>query len=207
MTWSERLFDAFMAPLELSGFRDRRAALIPHAHGHVLEVGAGTGSNLAHYEPQSVESLTLTDLEPGALVAQRLRRAHARWAGQVATRLQHADLMSLPFSSASFDTVVVTLVLCSVPDQRQAVAEIRRVLKPDGRLVFLEHIRPQGRFGHVVDRVNPAWHACNGECRINRRTVETIADAGFDVSATYSGAGLVAGGLATPSPSRTTALQ
>lgn len=207
MTWSERLFDACMVPLELASFREHRSALIPAAHGDVLEVGAGTGSNLRHYDPSRLDSLALTYIEPGALIQRRVRDAQSGWREPVDVTLQHADLMALPFTDASFDTVVVTLVLCSVPDQPTAVAEMRRVLRPHGRLLFLEHVRPEGRFGDLVDRCNPAWHACNGECRINRRTVQTLEAGGFAVSASYSGKGLVACGSATPLPAQPTARQ
>ena len=136
-----------------------RAELLADAHGRVLEIGAGTGLNARHY-PAAAE---VTFTEPDPAMARRVP-------------MLLAPAESLPFADASFDTVVSTLVLCSVSDLDRAVAEIRRVLVPDGRLLFLEHVRAAdgSRLARWQDRLNPLWHAVAG-CDCNRRTVDALA--------------------------------
>src|SRR5688572_11301430 len=129
-------YDRLMASTEAAGLADLRRRLLAGATGDVLEVGAGTGQNLPHYGT-SVRSLTLTEPDPSML--RRLRHA-AAGAGPPTTILR-APAEDLPFDDARFDTVVSTLVLCGVPDQPRAVREIRRVLKPGGHLLFVEHVR------------------------------------------------------------------
>ncbi len=180
MTYPHKLFDLLMYPLEAVSLTARRRELIPQATGDVLEIGAGTGANLAHYDADRIRSLALTDLT----LSGALRERAALWrSGAAATngsvRLQEADACSLPFRGDSFDAVVTTLVLCSVPDQRDALAEIARVLRRGGRLVFIEHVRPPGPVRRLVDSLNPAWHALTRECNINRDTGAAIAGAGF----------------------------
>ncbi|MFW5683979.1 MAG: class I SAM-dependent methyltransferase [Spirochaetota bacterium] len=204
MNYPDRLFDAFMYPLEAVSLTSRRRERIAAARGDVLELGAGTGANLEHYDPRSVRSLTLTDLDPNESLRERAEgfRARAREAGDPASEsvfVVHADASSLPFAGASFDTVVFTLVFCSVPDQPRALSEVRRVLRPDGRLIFIEHVRPPGPVRHLVDSLNPLWHAITRECNINRETVAAIESAGFDLSEVrVSGGGFLADGIARP---------
>ncbi len=187
MNYPERLFDAFMAPLEAAGLRRLRARIVGQASGRVLEIGAGTGANLPFYDWSRVKELTLSDVEPARLLQLRARAACRGGCAVVA-----ADVHALPFDAASFDTVVVALVLCSVEDQRVALGELARVLAPAGRLLLIEHVRPPGTLGSVADHLNPAWYACNGECRINRRTQESVAEEGFTVeSLTSHGRGTV----------------
>jgi len=180
VNYGDSLFDAFMYPLEAVSLASRRRALIPRAAGDVLELGAGTGANLAHYQPQRVRSLTLTDLSLSPRLRERADSFRERTGlrnGQV--RLDEADAEDLPYASESFDTVVFTLVFCSVPDQATSLGEVRRVLRPGGRVLFVEHVRPHGPIGHLVDHVNPVWHAVTRECNVNRDTAEAIRRAGF----------------------------
>ena len=170
-------YDSFSRRTEEAGMRDLRHGLIADADGSVLEIGAGTGTNLAHYNGQ-LESLVLTEPEPAML--RRLQRK-AREQAPLAKVLR-APAEDLPFEEASFDTVVSTLVLCGVDDQARAVREIRRVLKPGGRLLFLEHVRSDDpAFARFQDRMN--WLnrlvVC---CDCNRPTLSTIEAAGFTVS-------------------------
>lgn len=180
MTYPDRLFDLLMYPLEAVSLAARRRGLIAQAAGRVLEIGAGTGANLRHYDPGRIESLVLTDRALSDSLAERSAywRSQARESGSN-VELREADACSLPFADGSFDTVVATLVLCSVPDQREALAQIARVLRRGGRLLFIEHVRPPGPARHLVDSLNPLWHAVTRECNINRDTAAAIADAGF----------------------------
>lgn len=159
---------------------DWRAGLLAGLEGDVLEIGAGTGLNLAHY-PGTVRRLVLTDPEPAML--DRLRPRLTRVAEGVATEVQVADAGQLPFADDSFDTVVATLVLCSVPDPAAALAEVRRVLRPDGRLVFLEHVAADHRPDRLrwQQRIDPLWKRLAGGCRLTRRTADAITAAGFEV--------------------------
>src|ERR671929_1311610 len=164
-----------MAEPELAPIR--RATLAP-ARGRVLEIGAGTGFNAAHY-PEAVEEIVLT--EPGG---ELLRRAERRAsAGGRRTRFVRAFAEELPFADASFDTAVSTLVLCSVRDQDRALAEIRRVLKPGGQLLFLEHVRADDpKLARWQDRLERPWRVLAMGCHPNRATLERIEGAGFEVT-------------------------
>src|SRR3954454_9138985 len=134
-----RFYDRLMAGTEEGGLAEMRHALLGTASGRVLELGAGTGHNLSHYT-DAVTELVMT--EPDPHMARRLRERLAA-EGTAAGRpsVIEATAEDLPFDDGSFDTVVATLVLCSVQDPPRAVAEARRVLVEGGRLLFLEHVR------------------------------------------------------------------
>lgn len=185
VNYSDALFDAVMYPLEAVTLAARRRARVPRASGDVLEVGAGTGANLEHYNPARVASLTLTDLE----ITAALRNRAASLSDSIRVSLKKADAQSLPFPDAAFDTVLFTLVFCSVPDQRRGLAEVRRVLRPGGRIVFIEHVRPPRALGRLTDLANPLWHAATGECNINRDTAAAINRAGFRITELRDGGG------------------
>lgn len=198
MNYPDTLFDAFMYPLEAVSLTQKRRTLMPQASGRVLEIGAGTGTNVGFYDAEIITTLTLTDLTLTDRVVERAGEFQRR-AGLTssAIALREADAMSLPFGDAAFDTVVITLVFCSVPDQATGFAEIRRVLRPGGRLLFIEHVRPHGAVRHLVDRLNPLWHRATGECNINRETASEIHGAGFEVSElVHSGGGFLIHGVA-----------
>ena len=165
------LYDRMMAGTEEAGLREHRRALVSHARGRVLEIGAGTGLNLDHYGPEVAE-LVLT--EPEEPMARRLRARAATG------RVVEAPADRLPFEDDSFDTVVSTLVLCTVPDQDRAISEIRRVLKPGGRLLFIEHVRSHdAKLAKWQDRVLPAWRFVGHGCHPNRDTAAALTRAGF----------------------------
>ena len=169
-------YDWQMGGAERAGLTDLRRAVVSRATGDVLEVGSGTGLNLSHYGTD-VEHLTLTEPDPSMF--RRLQQAVERYPG-AATALR-APAERLPFDDDSFDTVVCTLVLCGVEDQPQAVREIRRVLRPGGQLLFLEHMRSEDE-GHarLQDRFN--WlNRAMVMCDCNRPTRRTIATEGLRV--------------------------
>ena len=172
-----RIYDRAMAHGEEAGVRERRAALLSGATGRVLELGAGTGLNLAHYTP-AVRELVLT--EPDRPMLRRLKQRVESTASHA--RTVQAPAEQLPFPAGSFDTVVSTLTLCTVRDQAAALAEVRRVLVPDGRLLFLEHVRAQdARTARLQDRIVPLWKRIGHGCHPNRATVAAIEDAGFEL--------------------------
>jgi SAM-dependent methyltransferase len=172
-----RLYDRTIAASEAAGLADMRATLLAQATGTTLEIGAGTGLNLDRY-PRDVVDLTLC--EPEEPMARVLRgRAAARGA---AVRIAPAE--RLPAADASVDTVVSTLVLCTVDDPAVAVAEVVRVLKPGGRLLFLEHVRADDpAAAHRQDRWDPVWRRFGHGCRCNRDTLTTLRSGGLDVTA------------------------
>lgn len=171
------VYDRFTAGAEAAGLSKRREELLAAASGRVLEIGAGTGANLPFY-PAAVQSLTLA--EPERAMARRLAKRVASQT-RIATIVE-APAERLPFPDAAFDTVVVTLVLCTVPDPGRALAEIRRVLAPVGRLLFLEHIRSDdARIASWQDRLNGVNQIVGHGCNCNRATLETIQDAGFTI--------------------------
>jgi ubiquinone/menaquinone biosynthesis C-methylase UbiE len=170
-------YDRFSHRSEEAGLREMRHGLLSNAGGSVLEVGAGTGSNLSHYDGK-VESLFVT--EPESAMLRRLQQK-AREQAPLAKVLR-APAEDLPFEEASFDTVVSTLVLCGVDDQERALREIRRVLRPGGQLLFLEHVRSDDpSLARFQDRMN--WlNRFVVHCDCNRPTLATIEAAGFTVS-------------------------
>jgi ubiquinone/menaquinone biosynthesis C-methylase UbiE len=159
------------------GFDETRRRALALARGRVLEIGAGTGANLGRY-PDEVGEVVLT--EPQKYMARKLRAKLPP--GEGAGRLLEVGAEALPFEDGSFDTVVSTLVLCTVPDQQAALAEARRVLAPGGRLVFLEHVRSDDpKLARWQDRLNRPWRRLAGGCNCNRSTLAAIEAAGFTV--------------------------
>lgn len=176
------LYDPFLWLGEVAGMRRRRRALLAHARGRVVELGAGTGLNIAHY-PEEVTELILTEPEPG--MRRRLARRLHRHGG--AARIMAASAQRLPLPDESVDTVVSTLVLCTVDDPNSALREIARVLRPDGQLLFIEHVRAGSRFlAACQDVLREPWRHFAGGCLCNRPTVETMRACGFTVTAQHA---------------------
>lgn len=167
------VYDRMLSASEEAGLREQRRELVGQARGRVLEIGAGTGLNVEHYTDAATE---LTFTEPEVPMAQRLRERVTRG------RVVEAPAEELPFEDGSFDTVVCTLVLCTVRDPDRAMAEIRRVLAPGGRLLLLEHVRSHDE-GLVKwqDRLERPWHWVGRGCHCNRDTAALLTAAGFDV--------------------------
>jgi len=173
-----RLYDPVLWLGERTGLARWRERTLRPARGEVLELGAGTGLNLERY-PAGVGHLVVT--EPDVYKAERLR---SRSAGSLAPQVIRAPAEILPFADGSFDTVVATLVFCTVADPVAAIAEVVRVLKPDGRLLFLEHIRGEGRLGRFQDRLERPWMRLADGCHCNRRTVDLLREGGLEVEVT-----------------------
>jgi ubiquinone/menaquinone biosynthesis C-methylase UbiE len=172
-TFSAAIYDPFLALGERRGMRERRRRLLRRAGGRVLEIGAGTGLNLAHY-PHGLDELVLT--EPFEPMARRLE-SRVRQAGARASVLR-AGAEALPVATDSVDTVVSTMVLCTVPDPAAALDEIRRVLRPDGQLLFCEHVRSDSnRLSRWQERLARPWEALADGCRCNQETERLIEGA------------------------------
>jgi SAM-dependent methyltransferase len=170
-----RVYDTAFVFAERRGLRNVRRNLVSRARGRVLELGAGTGLNLPHY-PKTVTEVLLT--EPDPHMAAKLRKRAG--ASPLDTKVVEAPAETLPFDDASVDTVVATLVLCTVKDPEQALAEVARVLRPSGAFLFAEHVRAASpRAARWQDRLNHpwSWYACG--CQCNRDTVSAIEVASF----------------------------
>jgi SAM-dependent methyltransferase len=173
------IYDPFVWLGEIVGMRGRRKSLVSGARGRVVEIGAGTGLNIAHY-PDEISELVLIEPEPGmrARLARRLKR-NAR-----AGRTVDAPAERLPLADKSVDTVVSTLVLCTVNDPESVLREIARVLRPDGQLLFIEHVRASSRLlAACQDMLFEPWRRFAGGCCCNRPTVELMRACGFRVAA------------------------
>jgi ubiquinone/menaquinone biosynthesis C-methylase UbiE len=172
------VYDRSLEGTERAGLARIRHDLLAQATGDVLEIGAGTGLNLDHYG-RSVDRLVLT--EPSPAMAARLRRRVGSLDGKTEITLAGAE--ALPYPDDSFDTAVSTLTLCTVESPERALTELRRVLRPGGRLLFVEHVRAeQPGLARWQDRLEPLWRRIGNGCRCNRRTAELIGAAGFEVS-------------------------
>ncbi len=176
-----RIYDRFMAATEQACLARWRGELLADLQGEVLEVGAGTGANLPYYSA-AVENLVLSEPEPAMrkqLEQKLASQAHAAQQVEIAAALSH----QLPYEAGRFDAVVCTLVLCSVPDVAASLAEVRRVLKPGGKFVFIEHVRDEQRAGRrlLQHAVQPAWRLIAGGCHLTRRTEQLIEGAGFEI--------------------------
>jgi len=174
--WFAAIYDNMMRLTERRVGPLRRR-LLADLKGDVLEIGAGTGANIAHYGPDA----RVIALEPDPYM---LRRAQRRLAESHApnVELRQAPAESLPFPDASFDAVVSTLVLCTVRDLPAALAEIRRVLRPGGQFIYVEHVRGDGALGRAHDVIQPVWGYCSAGCNVNRRTEEALVAAGFELA-------------------------
>ncbi|GHF34571.1 ubiquinone/menaquinone biosynthesis C-methylase UbiE [Deinococcus metalli] len=166
-------YDARTASRRLDALR---AALFVHASGDVLELGVGTGATFAHY-PGTLRSLTALEIS-----GEMLARAQARTANlPFPVRLVQHDYQTLPFEAASFDTVTSSLGLCGIPDPAHLFGEVRRVLRPGGHLLALEHVRPpQAWLGLLSDGIDPLFEHVVG-CHANRPTPRLLREAGFTV--------------------------
>jgi len=156
-----------------------RAAWIPHARGDVLEIGIGSGLNLPYYSP---DVQRVYGVDP-SLELQRMARKRAAAGRLLVEFLAQSAEQPLPLPNASIDSVVVTWALCSIPDVSPALQQMRRVLKPSGRLIFLEHGRAADpRVVAWQDRLTPLWKRFTGGCHLNRKVDELIAAAGFRIT-------------------------
>jgi ubiquinone/menaquinone biosynthesis C-methylase UbiE len=172
-TWGRMFaagYDRMLATSEEAGLRERRRELLAGASGRTLELGAGTGVNLDLY-PTAVTELILT--EPFEPMARRLRERLAGSAREASVIAASAE--RLPVDDASIDTVVVTLVLCTVADPEATLTEVHRVLRPGGRLLFMEHVRSEHEgLARWQDRLERPWRFIGHGCHCNRDTVATI---------------------------------
>lgn len=178
-------FDLFMAPLERWRLRRIRSLLLLHASGDVLEIGAGTGVNLGFYDATRITTLSLSDRDDRRhTITRRIQRLDPQL--QRATEITVIDAQRLPYPDNSFDTVVATLLFCSVDCPLCGFDEIQRVLRPSGRYLFLEHVLPK-RSGSawLFTQLNPVWNTISRGCNLNRETAKDLQRAGFTLDPLY----------------------
>lgn len=167
------IYDYMEKPMEMMGLKSWRTDIMKELSGNVLEVGVGTGKNIEFY-PQGVK-VTAIDFSEGMLKRARIK---AEILGKAVTLIQ-MDAEKMEFPDNTFDTVFTTCVFCSVPDPIQGLKEIRRVCKPGGKILMLEHVRSEKRLlGIIMDIMNPIIVNTYG-ANINRKTIDNISIAGF----------------------------
>lgn len=175
-----RLLHLAMKNREVSAHRKR---ILPAARGRVLEVGIGSGLNLPFY---SGEVTSVTGVDPSCELLRMARKAVP--AAPFAVELVERDAADLPFDDRSFDSVVITWTLCSIAKAREALGEMRRVLTPDGELIFMEHgLSPDKNVSAWQRRLNPLWNRVAGGCNLDRRIDLLVREAGFAISRLETG--------------------
>ena len=186
------VYDIFMFPLEAFVLKRLRRQLMPKAKGDILEIGAGTGANLAFYQSETIGTLTIADKEVGRALKKAMQTSSCHCVD--------ADVLCLPFSDNSFDTVVETLVLCSVSDVPAALAEIRRVLRKDGQFIHIDHGLPKANgLKRVFKSLAPTWYKMSRSCKIDKVYEPDFMDAGFKPDQQgYAGFGVFYWGISKP---------
>ncbi len=185
--WSDRVLPHLIEKAcRSSAILEERKRWVPRAHGEVLEVGIGSGLNLALYDAEKVA--TVIGIDPSAPLLERAARRATTVAMPVQLVRGHAE--QLPFPDRSFDSAVITYSLCSVDDPARALAEVRRVLRPDGELVFVEHGLARDASTQRWQRwLTPVWRRVGGGCHLDRDIAAILRDAGYrsdDLRADYA---------------------
>jgi len=185
-TWGRAisaLYDSLTRATEEAGLREMRRELLAGARGRTLDIGAGTGANIGLFGPETDE---VVFAEPDPHMVKRLRRKLAEAANP--SEVIQAPAERLPFPADGFDTVVFTLVLCTVPDQEASLAEAARVLRPGGQLLFLEHVRSHDPgLARWQDRLHGPWRLFGDGCNCNRDTVAAVSASPRELGAVESG--------------------
>jgi len=172
------MYDRMTAAAEHAGLADRRRHLLARARGDVLEIGGGTGANLQHYPRTGIDRVVV--VEPDAAMRRRLLTRVTTAPVQV--EVHETGIEDAAFADGSFDTVVSTLVLCTVPDPQAALTRIRGLLRPGGSLLFLEHVAGLGMRLRLQRLVSPLWQRMLGGCHPDRDLVGAIRSAGFTIA-------------------------
>jgi ubiquinone/menaquinone biosynthesis C-methylase UbiE len=171
-----RLYDPVMLPLERRQFKNVRKNLIAKADGKVLEIGSGTGINFPYYHPDA----EIVAFDPNPTMLKKSLPKIKQSTATITLLFIEGD--HLPFPDNSFDTVVGTLVFCTIPEPEKTLSEIHRVLKPGGKVLLFEHVRlDDPTLGKMQDWLTPVWKkVCDG-CHLNRNTLQQVKQAGFHV--------------------------
>lgn len=156
----------------------QRAKIVPRAYGNVLEIGCGSGTNFDFYTHNEIDRLYALEPSEGMLRRARRKAAGLGWANRIEFLQSGAEAVDL--DDDSIDTVVITFVLCTIPDWEGALKEARRVLKPDGQVLFSEHgLSPDEGVARWQRRVEPVWKPLVGGCHLTRNTGQMLSQTGF----------------------------
>jgi len=179
-TWGRAftaIYDRAMKSTEEAGMREKRREILAEAKGRTIDIGAGTGLNLPLFPPEATE-LVLAEPDPHMLKKLQVKLS----ASSRKALVVQAPAEKLPFDDDSFDTAVFTLVLCTVPDPAAALAEAARLLRPGGKLLFVEHVRSSDPgLARWQDRLEGPWRFLGDGCHCNRDTVATIEASPFSL--------------------------
>lgn len=174
--WFPHIYDVAMKPLEKMRFEKIRAGLVQKAQGRVLEIGFGTGANFRYYK--NVERVDAIEPNP-AMSKQAIRRIKKARAPIYTYR---AKAEELTFIDNSFDSVVATLVFCTIPEPDKALQEIRRISKPGAKILLFEHVKmEQEMMGKTQEALTPIWKKLCDGCHLNRDTLQLVKDSGLEV--------------------------
>lgn len=183
------IYDLFMAPFENSGLKEMRRQLISEASGYCLELGVGSGANLKFYDVKKLTHLTLSDLDEIEKIELKIAEKLDSFVKKIDTEnisVKQLDVTHLPFADNTFDTVVSTLIFCSVPDVLRGLAEIKRILKPEGQFVFIEHVLSKSPVAApVMNFLTPAWKTIAHGCHLNRDFETALTESGFLIKQHY----------------------
>lgn len=181
-------YDALMSPLETFYLRTVRKKMMAHVMGKTLEIGVGSGANLPFYPQHQLTSLAGLDLKFPPTIRDKLETKMTLTIGRCE---------NLPYPDQSFDTVVTTLTLCSVTDLPLSLKEIKRVLKDEGRYVFIEHVLPEKKSWQTLFKLaNPLWQRATNGCQLTRLSDQEIQAAGFTVDSQKNPSGILCYGIA-----------
>jgi ubiquinone/menaquinone biosynthesis C-methylase UbiE len=177
MSYSLKAYDGFMYYFEKKALHDMRKEILKSVKGNVLVIGPGTGVNLKYYNENTINQLTYIDVDYTKGLEEKAKEKCPN------INFIDGSVEKMPFEDNSFDHIVFTLVFCSVNNPLNGLSEIKRVLKDNGEIHFIEHVLPENKPLKVVfNGLNPLWHQLSGGCNLNRSTVDTIKSSGFRVS-------------------------
>ena len=169
-------YDVFMYPLESMGIKKARKELIPRASKKILEIGSGTGVNLKYYNFDVIDDLTLSD----QVISKTLKDIHED--SEKKFNLVEINVEKLPFEDNTFDYIVHSLVFCSVPNVDQGISELKRVLKDDGELIFIEHVLPERNpLKKLFNVATPTWKKIGSGCHLNRDYISSLKKNNFNI--------------------------
>ncbi|WP_194702045.1 class I SAM-dependent methyltransferase [Fusibacter ferrireducens] len=198
------IYDLFMAPFENSGLKEMRMQLISKASGNCLELGVGSGANLLYYDVYKVSHLIASDLDETEKIESKIREKLDLLLEKVPdgnVKVMQLNVENLPFEDNTFDTVVSTLIFCSVPDVLKGLSEIKRVLKPSGTFIFIEHVLSKSPIkAPVMNFLTPAWKTIANGCHLNRDFESALNQSGYSIKEHHFViSDVFYGGIASPS--------
>lgn len=176
MSYSLKAYDRFMYFFEKKALDDLRKEILDDVDGRVLEIGPGTGVNLKYFNKNTISQLTYIDVDYTEGLEKKAKEKCPN------INFVDGSVEKMPFEDNSFDHVIFTLVFCSVKNPINGLSEIKRVLKKNGKIHFIEHVLPEKRpLKGIFNSFNSFWHKLSGGCNLNRQTIDTIRDAGFHI--------------------------